>query len=238
MAAFTLGLLAAGLIISAIPVVDSLGTPFHGSRSATANVVAVSKEGDRGVVGQVTANIEPGSGKILLSTNPFVQASTQRSAKTAKNVAERLTGVELDDKNIVYSFDMRAQVVGGSSAGAAMTLATIAAIQGKQVPDDFVVTGTIRPDGMIGRVGEVTTKAMAAGRAGLEKFYVPEGQVVKTYYERKVEKDVMFPGLYTRDVEYVRKTYSIATLTERRYNMTTEAVSSIEELYREVYRKK
>ena len=59
-----------------------------------------------------------------------------------------------------------------------MTLATIAAIQGKTPRKDILITGTINDDHTIGQIGSPRAKALAAKDAGAVMFLVPVGQAV------------------------------------------------------------
>lgn len=199
---------------------------FQGTRSAAAKVVGAS--GSKGIVGEVKVTIEPGTGEVLVATAPYVKANTQASARLAKNVAEAYTGVSLRNKDVTYSFDVSSGLVGGPSAGAAMTLATIAAIQGKEVRQNAVVTGTITRSGRIGRVGGIPVKAQAAGREGLEAFLVPEGQATRINYRPVVERERSGFFVY-RDVEYRRHVFSISNYTERNFGMKTKEISTISE---------
>lgn len=212
-------------IAGALPQAQGPTETIAGTREASAPIVAVAEHGG-GVLGNVTVTIQPGSGKVLLDTNPFIQTDTQVSAKTAKNVAERITGVSLANKNVLYSFSIEGSYLGGPSAGAAMTLATIAAIRNQTVPRDTVITGTIRPDGLIGKVGGIVHKAFAAGRAGIETFYVPEGQATITTYERVVSEHE-YRGFYFQDVQYVPRQISLDNVTLQRFGMHVTGVRSI-----------
>ena len=130
---------------------------------ASSNVVAVSSQASSGIIGTVTAEIHPnGKGRVLMNTNPFLEPDTQQSAETATEVAEKITGKNLEDKDIIFSFDIPGEVIGGPSAGAAMTTAVVAAIEGKAVKDDVTITGTITKGGSIGAIGSVLEKAQAA----------------------------------------------------------------------------
>ena len=207
--------------------------PFDGTREAEIYITAVSNQGE-GALGKARVKIAPGDGSLLLNTDPFIDTDTQMSARRAKAVAEELTGEDLSSKDVTYSFDIEGSFVGGPSAGAAMTVATIAAIEDRQVDNQAAVTGTITREGRIGRVGGILEKAEAAGEGGLKKFYVPEGQSTITYYERQVVEEDVAPGLVTERVEYIPREFSVDQYTERRYNMSTEEVSDIEELSEEI----
>jgi predicted S18 family serine protease len=67
-------------------------------------------------------------------------------------------------------------LIGGPSAGAATTVATIAALQSTQVKHDVAITGTIEEDGYVGQVSSVFDKAIAADKNGMALLLVPRGQ--------------------------------------------------------------
>jgi uncharacterized protein len=218
--------------ILAGPSLPQPATTIDGTHEATANIVAVAQDGS-GAIGQVTARIEPGSGRVLLDTNPFVETDTQFSATTARDVAEDVTGVELADKNVIYTFTIEGDYIGGPSAGAAMTLATIAAVRNQTVPDDIVATGTIRPDGRIGQVGGVIEKAVTAGERDMETFYVPWGQANVTTYQEVIEQRE-YRGFMFRDIAYVPRTIHLDNITRQRYDMGVRGVRAIGTIVEEV----
>lgn len=193
-----------------------------GTRSATANVVAVTTHGG-GNLGTVEATVQPGTGRVLLDTDPFVGTDTQDSAQTAARVAARLTSTSLRNTDVVYSFDISGRTIGGPSAGAAMTVATVAAIRNDTVRSDGVVTGAVRSDGRVGRVGSVLEKAVAAGRGEMSLLLVPPDQTRVTYYRRDTG-EVVDPSLVVRGeaVEPVR--VDLNRETTRRFGMETRGV--------------
>jgi predicted S18 family serine protease len=101
--------------------------------SASVNILAVKSNDNSGVLGKVNVEIDSGKGRVLMDTNPFLEPDTQFSAETAVSVAQNYTKKDLSDKDVIISFDIGGQLLGGPSAGAAMTTAAIAAIEGKQV---------------------------------------------------------------------------------------------------------
>ena len=60
--------------------------------------------------------------------------------------------------------------VDGPSAGGMMTIALMAALDGKTIPVDVAFTGTILPDGSIGLVGGVPHKIVGAAKAGKKRI--------------------------------------------------------------------
>jgi uncharacterized protein len=196
---------------------------------ASSNIVAVSSYDNSGVLGTVDIEIRPGKGRVLMNTNPFLEPDTQQSAETAASVAESFTKRNLSDRDIILSFNITGQVLGGPSAGAAMTTAMIAAIEGKNVDKKVAVTGTIEQDGSIGQIGGVLEKAQAAADTGVGIFLVPEGQGTVTYYEKKTEQRQIGRFVYQR-VYYTPKTIDLNNYTMTQWSMATKEVSAINEV--------
>jgi len=199
---------------------------------AVANIVAVTSDGG-GVIGTTTVEIRPGENRVLVDTNPFVETDTQQSAEIAVAVAEKYTGIKPSNSDIVVSFDMSAynattvaQVVGGPSAGAAMTVATIAALEGKSVRKDVAMTGTINEDGSIGPVGGILEKAQAAAQNGVKIFLVPTGLAKTVYYEKQVTTQQIGRGFVIQRVNYVPRTLDLNNYTQQ-WGMITIEVSRI-----------
>ncbi|MFH1400775.1 MAG: S16 family serine protease, partial [Nanoarchaeota archaeon] len=68
-------------------------------------------------------------------------------------------------------------VVGGPSAGGALTVLTIAVLGDLPLDNETVMTGTIQSGGLIGPVAGIKQKAMAAQRAGFKRVIVPSLEI-------------------------------------------------------------
>ncbi|MDP2907602.1 MAG: S16 family serine protease [Nanoarchaeota archaeon] len=204
--------------------------PLH----ETIPILAVSVQKHQGIVGYANVDIRPSEsneGRILIETNPFVEPDTQYSANTAVKVAENVTNISMSNKEIIFSFDTGSIVIGGPSAGAAMTLLMISALTGRQIKDDVMITGTISPDGRIGQIGNVIEKSDAAGVNKTKILLVPPGQRTLTYYDKKmVEKKVDGKTAYAS--VYIPKHLDINEYTRETYNMSVKEVSQIEDVMR------
>lgn len=147
---------------------------------------AVDQEGN-GVVTTLSVQIIPGYGRILTNIDRLLfWVDTQNSIRTARTVASEITGVDLSQYDIIYTIKANASVIEGPSAGAALTIATIAAVQNREINPKVMITGSINHDGTIGPVGEILPKARAAKELGAEKFLIPMLQGVQVVY--KTEK--------------------------------------------------
>ncbi len=145
------------------------------------NLAAVDTEGNGAAV-PLRIEIKHGTGKVLTNIDKLLfWVDTQYSIQTARNVAENVTGVDTTKYDMVYSIESNTSgVVGGPSAGAALTVATIAALENLTIKENVIMTGTIKPDGTIGEVGGVLEKAKAAKDIGAILFIVPSGQSKET----------------------------------------------------------
>lgn len=201
---------AAGIPMAGSPLQALQGQSFESS----VNIVSVTSSGV-GSLNQATVEVVPGNGKVLFSINPFVEPDTQNSMRIAVSVAQHFTGKSLSDRDVIVGVENTpAKLVGGPSAGAAIAVATIAAIQGKKVRGDAAITGTIRSDGGIGQVGGIIEKALAAADQNLSLFVVPKGQKVITIYERVQQREDL-PGFTIFRTRYVPKTIDLQGALEQ-----------------------
>ncbi|MBC7114773.1 MAG: Lon-like protease [Archaeoglobi archaeon] len=221
---FLLGVLTGAVFFH--PLSESSPGILEG-REAEANIVAVSSLEDVGVMGKVRVQILPGEGRVLISTNPFVEPDTQYSAETAVKVASKITGVDFSDYDIIFDFRINGTVLGGPSAGAAMTVALIAAVENSSVREDAVITGTIEEDGKIGEVGGILEKAQAAAQSGMKLFLLPEGQSQIKYYE-KIVKERRVGEITFYEIHYVPSYLNLSEYMSS-YGLQVVEVSDIRE---------
>ncbi len=195
---------------------------------AFTNVVGVDNQG-KGVIGNVTVEVQPGKGRVLVDTTPLQGIYTQDSERIAVKVASDITGFDFSDYDVIYSIiTSGAHVIDGPSAGGALTLATIAAIEGKDISRNFAMTGTIEEDGSIGEIGEVLAKAKVAADHGITVFLIPEGQAIQNQYVKRVKTPQ--PGWYIETIEPV--SVNVIDYAEKNWNMKVYEVSDINEVMR------
>ncbi len=143
-------------------------------------VIAVD-ENNKGHLIPLGVVLKNGSSSLFLNVaNVLIDEEFQFSAQTAVKVAREITGANLANKDVLISIESpveaRGLVIEGGSAGAAMTLAAMAAMQGKTIRKDVLITGTINDDHSIGKIGAAREKALAAKESGAVLFLVPVGQ--------------------------------------------------------------
>jgi uncharacterized protein len=148
-------------------------------------IPAVDEEGN-GVTTVLTVQAIPGQGRVLANIDKLLfWTDTQNSIRTSSKVASNITGIDPLEYDIIYTIETNATSVEGPSAGAALTIATIAALEGKSINPDVMITGAINHDGTIGPVGEILPKARAAKEIGAELILVPLLQSQEVTYETR-----------------------------------------------------
>ncbi len=149
--------------------------------STTLFLPAVDQSGN-GVHVSLIVETKNGRDRILTNIDKLVfWTDTQGSIQTAKSVAKNITGVDTNDIDIIYTIEgNNATLVGGPSAGAGLTIATISVLKQKPLRKDVMITGTIEKNRTIGKVGGIEEKAKAAKEAGVSIFLIPEGALGET----------------------------------------------------------
>ena len=144
---------------------------------------AVDADGN-GVSTILKVEATPGSGRTLTDIeNLLFWADTQQSIRMARAVANNISQANVDNFDLIYNIEANASIIGGPSAGAALTIATISAIEGKKPNENVMITGTINHDGTMGPVSAILEKAKASKRAGANIFLVPLLQSRDFVYE-------------------------------------------------------
>ena len=105
-----------------------------------------STASEGGALIDISVEIQPGEGRVLVQTTPLMGVVFQDAANTAVFVAENKTGKSLSNSDIIFSINAKDQIPGvdGPSAGALMTLITMSAIDNNtKLNDSITLTGTI-----------------------------------------------------------------------------------------------
>ncbi len=157
--------------VHALP--DGVTVPLVADRSSTNGE-------DMGILLGATVIVTNGTGHVFVDTSPYTQVDLQGSARIAAMVASDVLGIDQRMYDFYYIIDISSPIIGGPSAGGALTVATIAAINNWTLKPDVVMTGMINPDESIGPVGGIPYKLEAAAAKNATLFLVPEGQSTVT----------------------------------------------------------
>lgn len=191
------------------------------------NLVAVDQNGN-GVSTPLIVEAKPGNGKALTNVDKLLfWIDTQYSIQVAKAVAENVTKINASNYDLIYSIETNATIIGGPSAGAALTIATIAALKNEKIRNDVVITGTIEEDGTIGEVGGILEKAKAAKEIGANLFLVPKGQGEQTFLKPE-ESCIRRANFIFCETVYKQVTVNIG----KDVGIAVIEVSNVEEAYK------
>ncbi|MCL5781078.1 MAG: Lon family ATP-dependent protease [Bacillota bacterium] len=116
----------------------------------------------------------PGQGNIRF--NDTAGSMAKDSVFNAASVIRKLTGED------VSNYDIHVNVVGGGridgpSAGVAITLAMLSAIQDEPILQNIAVTGEVSIQGKVRAVGGVFEKIYGAKQAGIKKVFIPKENI-------------------------------------------------------------
>ncbi len=141
---------------------------------------------EEGSMINISTEIRPGKGRVLVQTKPLMGTVFQDAANTAVYVAQNKTGMDLSGSDVIFSIEGSKEIpsVDGPSAGALMTLLVISALEKKELKSDVTLTGTIDQDGHVGAIGGVIEKATAANESGKTLILLPtENSQIVQYVE-------------------------------------------------------
>jgi uncharacterized protein len=141
----------------------------------------------QGVVMEAEIELIEGSGRVLVDTVPMIGIDIQTSVNTAVCVVEELLSISFSKTDAVLTIraEEEVDIVDGGSAGAAITVALVAAVTEKKINEGIYMTGTIMNDMTVGEIGGVGYKALAVAKLGAERFLVPKGQSSIVVYKPK-----------------------------------------------------
>jgi len=171
------------------------------AHEVTLPIPAVAQSGKEsfGVISYLTVRVVPGSGHVYIETWPLAEVDMQASARIAAHIAFEIANKykdlgSFDSWDYLYSVRSNSPIMGGPSAGAAMTIATIGALLEIKPKPGIIITGMINPDGTIGAVGGILEKIDAAASINATIFLLPYGQL---YVNKTVmEKYTIGPFIY------------------------------------------
>jgi len=111
-------------------------------------------------------------GKGVARFNDTAGSMAKDSVFNAASVIRKITGLDMSD------YDVHVNVIGGAkidgpSAGAAITLCIISALQNRPIRQDMAVTGEISIRGKVKPVGGIFEKVYGARRKGIRHVLIP-----------------------------------------------------------------
>lgn len=175
----------------------------------------------------ISVEIKPGKGRVLVQTKPLMGVVFQDAANTAVYVAQNRTKKDLTGSDIIFSIEADQEIpsVDGPSAGALMTLLAISALEDRNPKKDVTLTGTIDRFGHTGEIGGVIEKASAAKEGGKNLLLIPREN---SRLVRYTEKTRDFYGLTV--IETVPEIIDAKEYIEANSGIKVEYVDTIDDV--------
>lgn len=178
-----------------------------------------------GLIANLTVFTRPGAGRVWVDTMPLTKVETQVSARLAKEVSCELLGFDCSSLDFFYVIRSDFPLVGGPSAGAPMAICTLASLLNLTIDPLVAMTGTINPDGSVGPVGAIDSKASVLG--GFDLFIVPEGSFFNSSVVDSVEVSSIIDAFrYYTGYEFVLANVSSASVVNGDYTYLMSLMGS------------
>ena len=145
------------------------------AKSGSMKLLAVAGESSpKGSMADLYLEIKEGSGRVFMDSFPLSKIDTQISTRFAKEVACNFLERDCSNYDFFYTIRANSAIIGGPSAGAAITILTISVLDDLPLDNSATITGTINTGGIIGPVGGIPQKIAAASETGLKKVLIPK----------------------------------------------------------------
>jgi len=177
-----------------------------------------------GHIADIYLEVRPGSGNVYIDTFPLTKIDTQMSTRFAKEIACSTLGANCNIYDFFYRIRSESIIIGGPSAGAAISTLTFANLEGLEIDETVAITGTINSGGQVGRVGGIKAKIDAAALNGITKVLIPKGETVLTEDNRTIDFINYSRELGIALVEVSRLQDSVFEFTGKRYDLPQSEV--------------
>jgi predicted S18 family serine protease len=182
---------------------------------------------EEGSMINISVEVRPGKGRVLVQTKPLMGVVFQDAANTAVYVAQNISRKDLSGSDVIFSIEAQSEVpsVDGPSAGALMTLLVTSALDNLTLKKDVTLTGTIDMFGHVGAIGGVVEKAKAANESGKTLFLLPQENSQLVLY---TEQTRTYGGITI--IEQVPKAVDAKEYIEANVGIKVEYVDNIEDV--------
>lgn len=228
---FFLSVLFLCTLFFAVASINSVSAATAAVNEITLPLLAVQELDDgstRGHTASLTIKTLEGQGKVFTATYPLTKIDTQISARFAKEMACHKYDISCIHKDFIYEIQASSPIIAGPSAGAALTIGTIASLQNKDLKKNIAITGTINSGGLIGPVGGVKEKIEGAADKNISTVLIPYGT---RYYKTKSEEQKTQSPLLNKILHDINKTELDLVEYGQNLNVSVIEVVTLEEAY-------
>jgi len=163
---------------------------FEGTQVGRVNGLAVTGEGDAGLILPIEAEVAPASSKAegrTIATGKLGDIAKE-AVQNVSALIKKLSGKDISNYDVHIQFLQTYSGVEGDSASVSVATAVISSIEQIPVKQTLAMTGSLSIRGEVLPVGGITAKVIAAINAGFKEVIIPSsnfGDLVLTTSQKK-----------------------------------------------------
>lgn len=149
---------------------------FEGSAVGRVNGLAVSADGDAGIVLPLEAEIAPAASRAegrLIATGKLGEIAKE-AVQNVSAIIKRISGKDIYKHDLHIQFLQTYSGVEGDSASVSVATAVVSALEGIPVKQSLAMTGSLSVRGEVMPVGGISAKVSAAIKAGFKEVIIPK----------------------------------------------------------------
>lgn len=149
---------------------------FEGTAVGRVNGLAVSGDGDAGLILPIEAEVAPAASKAegkVIATGKLGEIAKE-AVQNVSAILKRLSGKDISKHDLHIQFLQSYSGVEGDSASVSVATAVISALEKIPIKQSLAMTGSLSVRGEVMPVGGVTAKVAAAIKAGFKEVIVPK----------------------------------------------------------------
>ncbi|MBI2529952.1 MAG: ATP-dependent protease LonB [Candidatus Diapherotrites archaeon] len=151
----------------------------QGTAVGRVNGLAVSGEGDAGLVLPIEAEIAPAASKSegkLIATGKLGEIAKE-AVQNVSALIKKLSGKDVSKYDLHIQFLQTYEGVEGDSASISVATAVISALEGIPIKQNLAMTGSLSVRGEVLPVAGITAKVQAAIKAGFSEVIIPKANL-------------------------------------------------------------
>jgi uncharacterized protein len=160
-------------IIILVTIAAATATQVHAASGHITLLTVSDEEHNLGGTADLYLTVKPGDGAIYIDSFPLTRVDTQSSVRYANQIACDMLQEDCSRYDFFYTIRANSAIVGGPSAGGAITVLTAAVLDNQKLDQHIAMTGTINSGGIVGPVAGINAKVHGAKSEGITKVLIP-----------------------------------------------------------------
>lgn len=175
----------------------------EGSAIGRVNGLAVSADGDAGLVLPIEAEIAPAQSREegrIVATGKLGEIAKE-AVQNVSALIKKISGKDISRYDLHIQFLQTYEGVEGDSASVSVATAVVSALEGIPIRQDIAMTGSLSVRGEVLPVGGITAKVQAAIHAGFKEIIIPKSNLADIVLpQNELKKIKIIPASALSDV--------------------------------------